>query len=162
MIAQSPAEMPTFDEMTSMSGLDFMLAMQNGTVTAPPIAGLMNYDIDTVEHGRVGFRGTPSFAHCNPMSGIHGGWYGTLLDTCMACAVLTALPKGSYYTTLEYKVNLIRALKIGTEIIATGFLDHAGRSTGVAHGEIRGAADGRLYATGNTTCLVMQRPQPET
>ncbi|MGR3473389.1 MAG: PaaI family thioesterase, partial [Sulfitobacter sp.] len=30
------------------------------------------------------------------------------------------------------------------------------RSTGVAHGEIRGVEDGKLYATGSTTCIVMK------
>jgi acyl-coenzyme A thioesterase PaaI-like protein len=42
------------------------------------------------------------------------------------------------------------------EILATGIVDHAGRTTGVARGEIRGADDGRLYATGTTTCLIMK------
>ena len=73
----------------------------------------------------------------------------------MACAVMTMVPQGSYYTTLEYKVNLTRAIPLGTEIAAIGQLDHAGRTTGVAHGEIRGVKDDRLYATGSTTCLIM-------
>jgi uncharacterized protein (TIGR00369 family) len=158
-IAQSPADLPDRDRILSMSGLDFMLAMQRGEISRPPISGLMNYHLHAVAEGQVTFRGTPEFAHCNPMGGVHGGWYGTLLDSCMACAVMTRLPKGAIYTTLEYKVNLTRAIPPGTEILATGYSDHAGRSTGVSHGEIRGAADGRLYATGSTTCLIMQ-PQP--
>jgi len=79
-----------------------------------------------------------------------------LLDSCMACAVMTKVPQGSIYTTLEYKVNLTRNIPLGTEIIAIGQTDHAGRTTGVAHGEIRGAQDGKLYATGSTTCLIMK------
>ena len=89
------------------------------------------------------------------MGGVHGGWYGTLLDSCMSCAVMTMVPKGSVYTTLEYKVNLTRAIPLGTEIHATGLCDHAGRTTAVARGEIRDA-NGRLYATGTATCLIMQ------
>ena len=103
----------------------------------------------------VRFRGTPDFAHSNPMGTVHGGWYGTLLDSCMACAVMTKVPRGSLYTTLEYKVNITRAIPLGMEILATGSVDHAGKTTGVAHGEIRGAEDGKLYATGSTTCLIM-------
>jgi len=45
---------------------------------------------------------------------------------------------------------------LGTQIEAVGIVDHVGRSTGVAHGEIRGVEDGKLYATGSTTCLVMK------
>lgn len=133
-----------------------MQAVQSGEFARPPISTVLNYTLDQVETGRVVFRGTPEFAHTNPMGGVHGGWYGTLLDSCMACAVMTTVPRGSTYTTLEYKVNLTRAIPLGLEIAATGVVDHAGRTTAVAHGEIRGVADGKLYATGTTTCLIMK------
>jgi uncharacterized protein (TIGR00369 family) len=142
--------------MLSMSGLDYLHTMLREPELSPPITATRNYRIDTVAPGKVTCVGRPEFEHTNPMGGVHGGWYGTLLDTCMACAIMTAVPKGAIYTTLEYKVNLNRAIPIGMEIIATGILDHAGRSTGVSHGEIRGVDDGKLYATGSTTCLIMQ------
>ena len=45
------------------------------------------------------FRGAPRFAFANPMGTVHGGWYGTLLDSAMACAVMTTrLPRGASYT----------------------------------------------------------------
>jgi len=155
--ATSPDQMPDLETMLSMSGLDFMQAMRDGKISRPPISALMNYTLDTVEAGKVAFRGVPEFQHTNPAGGVHGGWYGTLLDSCMSCAVMTVTPKGSVYTTLEYKVNLTGAIPLGAEIIATGTIDHAGRSTGVAHGEIRDANSDRLYATGSATCLIMQR-----
>jgi uncharacterized protein (TIGR00369 family) len=155
-VAQSLSDLPTLDTVVSMSGLEFMQGMLRGEIARPPISVLLNYTLHSVEPGKVVFHGTPQFEHTNPLSGVHGGWYGALLDSCMACAVMTAVPKGSVYTTLEYKVNLTRAIPLGTEIMATGTIDHAGRSTGVSHGEIRGVADGKLYATGSTTCLIMQ------
>ena len=155
--ATSPDQMPDLETKLSMSGLDFMQAMRDGKISRPPISALMNYTLDTVEAGKVAFRGVPEFQHTNPAGGVHGGWYGTLLDSCMSCAVMTVTPKGAVYTTLEYKVNLTGAIPLGTEIIATGTIDHAGRSTGVAHGEIRDAKSDRLYATGSATCLIMQR-----
>ncbi|MGR3466974.1 MAG: PaaI family thioesterase [Shimia sp.] len=153
--ARSPDDLPSHEALLSMSGLAFMEGIRDGTISQPPIAELLNYAVDTVEPGRVVFRGTPEFAHTNPMGTLHGGWYGTLLDSCMACAVMTKVPQGSIYTTLEYKVNVTRNLPLGTEIVAEGRVQHAGRSTGVAMGEIRGAADGKLYATGSTTCIIM-------
>ena len=90
------------------------------------------------------------------MGTVHGGWYGTVLDSCMACAVMTKVPRGSVYTTLEYKINILRGLPLDMEIDCIGVTDHVGRSTGVAHGEIRGVEDGKLYATGSTTCIVMK------
>ena len=79
----------------------------------------------------------------------------------MACAVMTKVPKGSVYTTLEYKINILRSIPLGTEVRAIGQTQHVGRSTGVAIGEIRGVADDRLYATGSTTCIIMPiQPKP--
>ena len=155
--AKRIADLPTMADMAALSGLAFMQQIAAGKIARPPISALLNYQIDTVEDGKVVFRGTPEFDHCNPMGGVHGGWYGTLMDSCMACAVMTKVPRGFAYTTLEYKVNLTRSIPIGTEVFATGTIDHIGRTTGVAHGQMRDAA-GKIYATGSTTCLIMKLP----
>ncbi len=153
--AQSFADLPDRDKITSMSGLEFMQGILSGDIPHPPISRLLNYQLDRVEKGKVAFRGTPEFDHYNPTGTVHGGWYGTILDSCMACAVMTCVPKGSVYTTLEYKVNLTRAIPQGATVLATGTIDHAGRSTGVATGQITDAETGKLYATGSTTCIIM-------
>jgi uncharacterized protein (TIGR00369 family) len=154
-IANSIDELVSLHDLLDMSGLEFMERMRDGNLPGPPIARTMGYRLHSVEKGRVAFRGAPGFDVTNPMGGVHGGWYGTLLDSAMACAVMTAVPTGSVYTTLEYKINITRAIPLDMEIECVGLVDHAGRSTAVAHGEIRGVADDRLYATGSTTCLVM-------
>ncbi len=153
--AETHADIPDQATLLSMSGMEFMLAMLDGRIKQQPIAGLMSYHLDLVEDGRARFRGTPGFAHANPFRQVHGGWYGTVLDSAMGCAVMTTVPKGRWYTTLEYKVNITRALPLGMEIIADARVAHAGRSTAVASAEIRGALDGRLYATGSTTCIIL-------
>lgn len=153
--AQTQADLVRPAELLEMSGLDFMKGILEGRLPAPPISRVLGYALHSVEPGRVVFRGTPGFDVTNPMGTVHGGWYGTLLDSSMACAVMTLVPRGSLYTTLEYKVNIIRPIPLGTAIDSIGLVDHTGRSTGIAHGEMRGVADGRLYATGSTTCIVM-------
>lgn len=155
-IATSPDQLATPDQLRDMSGLEIMRAILDGKLAGAPIAGPLNYRLDTVEEGFVTFRGAPGFEMSNPMGTVHGGWYGTLLDSAMGCAVMTCLPAGAAYTTLEYKINITRPIPHGMEIIATSTVQHAGRSTAVANGEIRGAEDGRLYATGSTTCIILQ------
>ena len=155
-VAERPEDLLSQSEALSLSGLEFMQRIVDGTNPGPPIGQTMGYTLLDVEDGRAVFRGTPTFMMTNPMGTVHGGWYGTLLDSAMACAVMTKVPRGSVYTTLEYKINILRAIPVGTEIDCIGITDHVGRSTGVAHGEIRGVADGRLYATGSTTCIVMK------
>ncbi|WOI55146.1 PaaI family thioesterase [Palleronia sp. LCG004] len=156
--ASSPADLAGLDKMREMSGLDFMQAMLSGEISEPPIAQGCNFSLESVDEGKVVFRGTPGFSHMNPMGGVHGGWYATILDSALGCAVMTRVPAGSTYTTLEFKVNLTRALPAETEVRAIGLVAHAGRSTGVATAELRGVSDDRLYATASTTCLVMALP----
>ena len=158
MYAFRPEDLADRETLLALSGLEFMQAIRDGRLPQPPIARVLDYRLAEVADGRVTFTGRPGFDHTNPMGTVHGGWYGTLLDSAMACAVMTKVPRGRVYTTLEYKVNVIRPIPLGTEILAEGTVSHAGRSTGVAEGSIRGAADGRLYATGSTTCIIMDAP----
>ena len=143
----------------NMTGLE---ALRHGLAIGQPgltIAKLMNYRLTEIEDGHAAFIGTPTKDMCNPMGTVHGGWYGTIMDSCLACAIGTKLPAGAVQTTLEYKVNIIRPIPVGTTVKAIGTAQHVGRSTGIAIGEIRGADDDRLYATGSTTCMVMSLPE---
>jgi uncharacterized protein (TIGR00369 family) len=153
--ANGPEDLPSPTEVLTLSGLDFMKGILEGRFPAPSIARTMDYTLRSVEEGRVVFRGAPTFDVTNPMGTVHGGWYGTLLDSALACAITTRLPKGRVFTTLEYKVNIVRAIPLGMLVDCWAETDHVGRSTGVAHGEIRGVENGKLYATGSTTCATM-------
>lgn len=154
--AETPDQLPTRAQILSMSGLEFMQGILVGDIAGAPIARTLNFRLLTVEDGRVVFSGNPEFGAMNPSGAVHGGWYGALLDSALGCAVMTKVPQGSVYTTLEYKVNITRAIPVGTEVQCEALVDHAGRSTSVAHGTIRGAEDGKVYATGSTTCIIMK------
>ncbi len=159
LIAQSPKDLPDLDYVLSRSGLELMQDIVAGKIPGPPIGATLGFRPILAEEGKVVFEGTPEFKVLNPLGTVHGGWYGTILDSCMACAVQTKLKKGQIYTTLEYKINIIRPIPTGTTVHAIGKVHHAGRSTGIADGEIVGVEDGKLYATGSTTCIVMQGPK---
>ncbi|MGB0506167.1 MAG: PaaI family thioesterase [Pikeienuella sp.] len=153
-LAEVPEDLLSVDELKKLTGLEFMTGVMNGQIAAAPIANLLDYDLVEVEEGRVVFAGVPGFRSYNPIGSVHGGWFGTLLDSCMACAVHTALPVGQGYTTLEYKINVIRPATIKTGLLrAVGTTLHVGRRTGVASGRIVDEA-GKLYATGSTTCMI--------
>jgi len=157
--ARDLSELMTPEQMGQISGLEFIAGIKEGRYPAPPISKTLNYRLDEVEKGRVVFSAEPDFAAMNPIGSIHGGWFGTLLDSCMACAVQTMLPKGSGYTTLEYKINILRPVMPGSGVYkAIGLIDHVGRRTGIARGEIRHEASGKCVATGSTTCLIMDLP----
>ncbi|MBK5927359.1 PaaI family thioesterase [Rhodobaculum claviforme] len=150
-----PAPRLTPAQITAMHGLDYLRGLVAGRFAMPTLAEAIGYTLVRADPGEVAIRATAGPSHLNPMGGVHGGWYGAILDSALGCAVMTAVPAGRWYTTLEYKVNLTRALPLGTEVEATATLRHAGRTTGVADAVLRGVACGRVYATGSTTCLIM-------
>ena len=135
-------------------GLGFLKAIIDGTLPKPPIADLLGFDLIEAEPGKAVFEGLPEHRHYNPIGMVHGGLALTLMDSCMSCAVQTLLKRGELYTTLEVKVNLIRAITTETgRIRATGRIIHRGRSTGTAEGDVRDGA-GNLLAHGTTTCMI--------
>jgi uncharacterized protein (TIGR00369 family) len=141
-----------------MSGLEFIRALRDGTVPPPPIVSLVGLALTEADAGRVVMRLTPAEYHYNPIGSMHGGILATLLDSVMGCAVHTTLPKGRAYTSLEIKVNYVRAVTSDSgELAAEGLIVHGGRRSAVAEGKVLDAK-GRLCATASTTCLVFDLP----
>lgn len=143
-----------------LSGLDFLRGIMVGRIPPPPIAVLFGMSILAAEPGQVTF-GLDVGEHLyNPIGSVHGGVFCTLLDSAMGCAVHSSLDRGQAYTTLELKVNIVKALTVKTpSVVATGQVISAGRRVVTASGQITGP-DGTLYAHATTTCLVLARPAP--
>jgi uncharacterized protein (TIGR00369 family) len=138
-----------------LSGLEYLLAIAEGRIARPPIAVLLGMSILVVERGHVVF-GLDVGEHLyNPIGSVHGGVFCTLLDSAMGCAVHASLDRGQAYTTLELKVNIVKALTTKTpSVVATGQVVSAGRRVITASGQITGP-DGVLYAHATTTCLLL-------
>ena len=94
-----------------MSGIDYLRAIVDGALPQPPIAGLMQFDFVEVEPGRAVFTCVPDESAYNPIGAIHGGLICTLLDSVTGCAVHTTLPQGKGYTSVEIKVNYLKAVR---------------------------------------------------
>jgi len=158
--AMNPGELLPLEVALKLSGLEFMQGILSGTYPAPPISKTLNFELVDVQMGQVTFHGAPQFDAFNPLGTVHGGWYGTVLDSAMACAVMTTVPRGKYYTTLEYKINIVRPIALDRRVRIIGNVEHSGRSTAVAQGRIIDLDSGKLYATGTTTCIVLDAPTP--
>lgn len=142
------------DQVAGLSGLQVMQKLLAGELPPPPIAHTLHFTLVEVAHGLAVFQGRPDVSCYNPLGSVHGGWYATLLDSALGCAVHTALPAGRGYTTLELKLNLVRALTDRVpRVRAIGRVVHAGGQVMTAEARLEGH-DGRLYAHGSTTCLV--------
>ena len=143
----------------AMDGLALMHAMLEGRAPFPPIGQTLGFTLIEVDAGHAVFQGTPGAGHLNPLCTVHGGWYATLLDSAMGCAIHTRMPAGRAYTTAELSVNLVRAMLPGkpVRVRAEGQVIHCGRQLATAEARLVGP-DGTLYAHGTTTCLVFDAP----
>jgi uncharacterized protein (TIGR00369 family) len=138
-----------------LAGLDYMRELIAGRIAPPPIMKLLGYRLAEVGEGLAVFECEPGEQHYNPIGVVHGGLAMTLLDSAMGCAVHTRLPLGKGYTTLEVKVNLVRAITTQTGTVrAIGKVIHFGGKTATAEARLEDAA-GKLYAHASTTCILL-------
>ena len=145
--------------MASMSGLDFVRAIFDGKLPCPPIMQNVEPFDSTAETGHVVFHSVPGFRHYNPIGSVHGGYAAILLDSAMGLAVHTALPAGTGYTTLEFKISFIKGMTEDTgPVRSEGKTLSVGRRTATAEARITDAK-GRLLAHATTTCLVFEIPK---
>jgi uncharacterized protein (TIGR00369 family) len=145
-LAQRAREMP---------GLEFMRALVAGELPPPPIAQLLGFTVADADVGRARFEATAGEEHYNPIGVVHGGVAATLLDSVMGCAVHTTLDAGVAYTTLELKVNYVRAATAGMPLVAEAEVIHRGRKVATAEGRLRAGDGGKLLAHATTTCLII-------
>jgi uncharacterized protein (TIGR00369 family) len=140
------------------TGLEQMQAMLAGELPFAPIARTLDFSLIRVEPGVALFQGKPGPAHFNPMGSVHGGWFATMLDSALGCAVHTLMPAGRGYTTAELSVNYVRGLspKVG-RVRAEGKVIHCGKQLATAEARLFGP-DGTLFAHATTTCLVFDLP----
>ena len=145
----------TAEKAKTMSGYDFLTGILKGEIPAPPIAATLDFHPLSLEEGKVVFEFEPKEFHYNPIGSVHGGVITTILDTVMGCAVQSRLPKGVAYTTLELKINFIKAVTDKTGIMkAEGRLIHSGKNTAVAEARLK-SETGTLYASGTCTCIIL-------
>jgi uncharacterized protein (TIGR00369 family) len=142
------------EQVRTMDGMTLFGEMMAGRLPAPPLAKVLGFRIAEVERGRVVFGYEPVFDHYNPLGSVHGGIAATLLDSVMGCCIHTTLEAGIGYTTVEIKINYVRAMADRTgPVRAEGKVINVGSRIATSEGRLTDGA-GKLLAHGTTTCLL--------
>ena len=135
-------------------GLKVLQAMLAGDLPAPSMAKTLAFSMTEAEEGRVVFAGMPSADHLNPLGTVHGGWTATVMDSALGCAVFSVIRPGEAYTTVEFKVNLVRPVLPGIgEVFCEGKIVHRGRTIATSEAWLRDGK-GKLLAHGTETCTI--------
>jgi uncharacterized protein (TIGR00369 family) len=142
------------ETLKSSDGLTFLKGIIVGKHPNPPISDLLGFHLTEIEPGRAVFEGLPEFRHYNPIGTVHGGFAATLLDSALGCAIFSTLGQGDAWTTLELKLNFVRAMSKDTgPVRAEGRVIHRGRTVATSEGDLKDGA-GKLYAHATTTCMI--------
>lgn len=148
----------TTEQLRHMNGRELLEAMMSGALPYPHLSESLGFDLMEVGDGHAVFQGVPDIRYYNPMGTVHGGWFSTLLDSALGCAVHSKLPVGRAYTTAELSVNIVRAATDKTgPLRAIAHVIHAGKQMATAEARVLDEA-GRLYAHATTTCFLFDRP----
>lgn len=140
----------------TLSGLEQLRLAFFGGGYARGIGHTLAFSAAEVEEGRVVFEGRPNEDHYNPIGTVHGGYAATLLDSALGCAVHSTLPAGVGYTTVDLHVTYLRALTSASgPVRCEGKAVHGSGRIATAEARLTDK-DGRLCATGVTTCLILK------
>jgi uncharacterized protein (TIGR00369 family) len=154
MTAEAGFGVVPLEQVRTMDGLTLIKGLMEGRFPAPPISEVLGFDVAEAEFGRVVFSYTPVSGHYNPLGTVHGGIAATLLDSVMGCCIHTTLKAGIGYTTVEIKVNYVRAMTDKTgPVRVEGKVINVGSRIATSEGRLTDAS-GKLLAHGTTTCLL--------
>jgi uncharacterized protein (TIGR00369 family) len=146
----------TAAQARQVSGLDFLRAIRAGSVPPPPFMRLLNFELVSVEEGRVSFAVIPAEHYYNPLGSVHGGLTSTLCDSAMGCAVHSTLPAGTGYTTVDLRVTFLRPVTIATgRVICEATTLHVGGRIAAAEARVFDTG-GVLHAHATATCLLLR------
>ncbi|SRR5581483_7523943 len=142
-----------------LSGLEFFRKMLTGELPHAPMLELLGIRLVEADAGRVVFTAEVQERFYNGTGVAHGGFASTLLDTALGCSINSTTPPGKRFTTLELKVNLTRPLTVAANPLrCEGKVLHVGSRIALSEAWLYGA-DGKLYAHGTTTCIVVEAPR---
>jgi len=125
-----------------------------GEAAPPPIARLLGFTAKAVEPGRAVFEMQVDERHHNPMGTLHGGIYCDLADAAMGYAYAATLGNGETFTTIELKINFLRAVRKAT-VTAEARVVRAGSTLGFVECNVKDQS-GKLLARAASTCMKLK------
>jgi uncharacterized protein (TIGR00369 family) len=143
----------------STSGMDMMRACIERSVEAPPLYHLTGLHPIEATEGACTFALPASMWLASPAPVLYGGAIAMLADAAMSGAVMTVIPPGGSFATLDLKVNYVRpVLPDGGVMTARATLVHRGRSMTVATAELFNDDGKRIALASSSAMLLPGRP----
>ena len=143
--------------LSELSGVEYLrLVMERESKgDNPSISHFLGMNLLEAEEGRVVVDLTTKPNYLNTQGTVHAGIITTLLDTVMGRSIMTMLPGGTPFTTVDLQVHFIKPVSAnGQRIIGEGKTIRVGRRIATSSGEIHDE-DGKLLAFSTCNCLIL-------
>ena len=128
-------------------------------LTPPPVGRLIGFVMKFIEPGHAIFEMEADERHHNPMGTLRGGIYCDLADAAMGFAYASTLGEGEKFTTIELKINFLRAVRKAT-LTADARVVKAGGTLGYVECEVKDQT-GKLVAKAASTCMKLRQDRKE-
>jgi uncharacterized protein (TIGR00369 family) len=148
------------EEMDMATILEGAQRMQRGEAPPPPISRLLGFVLKAIEPGRAVFEMEADERHHNPTATLHGGVYCDLADAAMGYAYAATLAVGETFTTIDLKINFLRAIRQG-RLTAEARVVKAGSALGFVECDVTDQG-GKLVARAASTCMKLRQDRPPT
>src|SRR4051795_4145105 len=140
--------------------LELAQKVQRGEAPPPPIGRLLGFVLKVIEPGHAVFEMEVDQRHHNPMGTLHGGVYCDLADAAMGYAYAATLAEGESFTTVELKINFLRAVRQG-KLTAEAKVVKSGSALGYGECQVKDHT-GKLVAKAASTCMTLRQDRPPT
>ena len=138
--------------------LELAQKMLRGELPPPPVGRMLGFVLKAIEPGRADFEMEVDQRHHNPMGTLHGGIYCDLADAAMGYAYAATLGEGETFTTVELKINFLRAVRQAT-LTAEARVVRAGSTLGYVECDVKDQT-GKLVARAASTCVKLRQDRP--
>jgi uncharacterized protein (TIGR00369 family) len=150
------------DDWARMNGLEVLRRCIEDRASLPPIYHLTGcHPIEALE-GRCSFVLPASGWLMAPAITLYGGAIAMLADAALGSAIMTVIPAGGSFASLDLKVNYLRPVPPdGGMLTAVAVLAHRGRTMAVATAELFNEAGKRIAIASQSGLLLPGRPWSE-
>jgi uncharacterized protein (TIGR00369 family) len=143
-----------------LSGLEVLRSMLRGHSPRPPLYHLTGVRAAEFGEGTAGFTMPATSWVVNSTGLISAGVLAVMADGALGCAIQTALPPATPYTTAELSITMLRPARPGGTLDAGGQLIHLGRGVALSEAFILDPADDALVAHTTSRCSIFPPLDP--
>jgi len=142
-------------------GLDLVRLWHKGERAPAPVCNLLGLRFLDVEEGVVTITMPASLWFCTGFGTFYGGALAAFADAAINTAVMTTVPAGTSFGTLDLKINFLRPVTPdGRDLVARATVEQRGRTIAVTTCRIDDADDKRVAMASGSAMILPGRPWP--